>query len=74
MTVTFLTELIEMETPLGRGYAIVLETTAHDYFWTVAFEDGALVTFTQNKIRICRSYTHGRISDEEMRQIIKKYP
>ncbi len=66
-----LTDLIAMETPLGPGYAIILETTGHDCFWTVALENGALVTFTQDRIRIATSYTHRRgITDERMRAII----
>lgn len=65
-------ELIPVVTPLGDGYAIIFETGEHDNYWTVALENGAIVTFPQNKIRVCRSYTHGRgISDEEMKEIIK---
>ena len=68
-----LTELIPVETPLGSGYAIIIESSAHDYYWTVALENQALVTFTQDKIRIARSYTqHRGIEDAEMRKIIQK--
>lgn len=68
-----LPELIKVETPLGRGWAILVEGTAHDYFWTVALDTGALVTFTQDQIRITNSYTHGRgISHERMAEIIKR--
>jgi hypothetical protein len=28
------TLVIPVETPLGRGQAIIVETTAHDCFWT----------------------------------------
>lgn len=67
-----LNDLIPMETPLGFGYAILVETNAHDQYWTVALNNGALVTFPQHKVRISRSYTHERgISDEEMKEIIK---
>ena len=66
-----LNDLIPVETPLGSGYAIILESGAHDQFWTVALENGAIITFTQDKIRISRSYTHHRgIKDEEMEDII----
>ena len=58
MSVVVLPELIEMETPLGRGHAIVLETTAHDYFWTVVLGNGALVTFPQDKVRAARSFMY----------------
>jgi hypothetical protein len=65
-------EPIPVETPLGNGRAILVERTPHDYWWTVAMDDNrALVTFPQNKLRICRSYTQERgISDEEMKEII----
>lgn len=65
-------EPIGVDTPLGPGRAILIERTQHDYFWTVALDTCALVTFTQDKIRIFESYTHGRgISDEEMRGHVK---
>lgn len=64
-------ELIPVETPLGSGYAMLFESGEHDNYWTVILENGALVTFTQNKIRVSRSYTHGRgIDDKEMREIV----
>lgn len=67
-----LTEIIPVTTPLGEGYAIFLQAEQLDYWWTVALDNGAVVTFPQNRIRICRDYTHGRgISDEEMRRIIE---
>lgn len=72
MSALQLSELIPMETELGFGYAILYEGGEHDSYWTVALENGALVTFPQNQVRVSRSYTHGRgISDEEMREIIK---
>lgn len=41
--------------------------------WTVALENGALVTFTQDRVRIANSYTHRRgITDERMRGIVRK--
>lgn len=58
-------------TPLGKGYAILVDTGAHDQYWTVALDSGALVTFAQDRIRIARSYTHRRgITDEEMNRIV----
>lgn len=67
-------EPIPVETPLGSGRALLVERTPQDYWWTVAIDENqALVTFPQNKLRICRSYTHERgISDERMREIIKR--
>lgn len=68
-----LNQIIPMETPLGFGYAIILECGAHDNFWTVALNTGALVTFRQDQIRISNSYTHDRgISNEQMREIVKR--
>ena len=67
-----LDELVPVETPLGSGYAMLFESGEFDNYWTVILENGALVTFTQDKIRVSRSYTHGRgIDDDEMRKIIK---
>jgi hypothetical protein len=66
-------EPIRVDTPLGRGYALFVEACAHDYYWTVGMDNGALVTFTQDRLRIARSYTYRRgINDEEMAQIIKE--
>lgn len=68
-----LDELIPVETPLGFGYAIIFETGEYDNYWTVALENGALVTFTQDRIKVSRDYTHRcGISDEQMREIITK--
>lgn len=67
-----LLELIPMKTPLGDGYAVIFESGEHDNYWTIALENGAIVTFRQDQIKMCRSYTHGRgISHEEMKEIIK---
>lgn len=66
-----LREPIEVTTPLGRGHALLVESTSQDQYWTVALDSGALVTFVQAKIRITRSYTQQRgITDEEMKRII----
>ena len=68
-----LKELIPVETKLGSGYAIIFESLAHENYWTVALDNGAIVTFAQEKIRIADSYTHNRgISDNNMLEIIKK--
>lgn len=71
MAVLQLQEMIQVKTPLGDGYAIIFETGEQDNYWTVALENGAIVTFTQDRIRIANSYTHRRgISDEQMKKII----
>jgi hypothetical protein len=67
-----LREIISVTTPLGHGYAIFVEPGEHDSFWTVVMDNQAVVTFTQEQIRISRSYTHGRgITDSQMKQIIQ---
>ena len=70
-TLIQLHEAIEVETPLGYGTVLFVESGERDLWWTVALESRAVVTFPQRKIRVERSYTHGHgISDEEMRRII----
>lgn len=67
-----LRELISVQTPLGHGYAIFVESGEQDNYWTVALDNCAIVTFTQEQIRISRSYTHGRgISDRQMKRILQ---
>lgn len=66
-----LKELIPVVTPLGDGYAIIFESGEHDNYCTVILENGALVTFTQDRIKVARDYTHRRgISDSEMKEIV----
>lgn len=65
-------ELIPVHTPLGFGHAMFIEFGEFDTWWTVVLENQAVVTFPQEKIKVSRSYTHGRgISDSQMRRIIK---
>ena len=72
MMLTELRHLIPVETPLGRGYAILIESEPHDQWWTVVLDSGAVVTFPQERIRVQRSYTLGRgIDDAEMTEIIE---
>ena len=72
-TLLQLSELIPVKTLLGDGHAIIFEAGEHDNYWTVALNNGAIVTFKQDKIRMCRSYTHDRgISDIEMKEIINE--
>jgi hypothetical protein len=67
-----LKEVIPVETPLGKGYAIIFEGNAHDNYWTVALDNCAIVTFRQDQIRIARSYTHSRsMTNEQMKEAIK---
>jgi len=66
-----LPEMIQVKTPLGDGYAVIFESGEQDNYWTVALDNGAIVTFTQDRIRMANSYTLRRgIDDETMRKII----
>lgn len=65
-------ELISVNTPIGHGYAMLLEPGEFDSYWTVVMDNGAVVTFPQEQIRVSRSYTHGRgISHRQMKAIIR---
>ena len=73
MAILQLQEMIPVGTPLGDGYALILETQSHDHYWTVALGNGARVTFRQDQLRIANSYTHGRgITDAQMKTHIKR--
>lgn len=65
--------LWEVDTPQGYGRAILLESKDNDYYWTVVLADSlAVVTFPQNKIRICRHYSLNlKFSEEEMTVVLK---
>jgi hypothetical protein len=55
-----LTNVLDVETPLGRGWAIILEASTQEYYWTVVLKDTrAIVTFRQKEIRLARNYTLG---------------
>lgn len=71
--VTQLAEFIAVETPLGDGYAVLVETGGDDQLWTVIISNSrAFVTFPQNKLRAKRSYTHGRdLNDAQMLEILE---
>jgi hypothetical protein len=63
----------EVGTPLGRGRVLFVTCWAHDNEWTIALVNSAVVTFTQDRIRMGRSYTHGRgISDKQMKTYVDK--
>lgn len=72
MALAFVPDPFLVDTPLGRGFAIVLETDHHDYWWTVELQNsGALVTFQQREIKIARNYTLGsRMTTTEMKKIL----
>lgn len=62
----------EVETPLGWGKAILIESKDNDYYWTVVLADsGAFVTFPQNKIKACRNYSLGiNFTDSDMKRVL----
>ena len=69
-----LNERIEMDTPQGRGYAIIFESDNDENFWTVILsESRAIVTFKQREVRIARNYTWGQdFSHEDMQNILSR--
>lgn len=69
-TIYQLPEPFQVKTPLGSGYAIMIEARAHDNMWTVILDNGAIVTFTQDRIQATSSYTHRRGIDDETMKII----
>lgn len=72
MSAIELRELIPVHTPVGDGYALIVELGQHDNMWTVILDSGGVVTFQQSKITVWADYTHERgINDERMRQILK---
>lgn len=65
-------ERISVETPLGHGYAILIHGGQEDHWWTVILDNGAIITFTQDRIKASRAYGLRRgISDKQMKKIIK---
>jgi hypothetical protein len=67
-----LKELIPMKTPIGDGYAIMFEGDGHDHYWTIALDNGAIVTLRQDQVRIANSYTHLRgINHAQMKKIVE---
>lgn len=63
---------IQVDTPLGRGVAILIESSCHEHHWTVILKNKAIVTFRQNQIRACNNYSAGvGLTSKEMRKILK---
>lgn len=74
MSLLELESLLEVETPLGRGKAFLIESSDHDYFWTVVLDDScAIITFRQHQLKVVRNYSYGwGITDTEMGEIIEQ--
>lgn len=69
-----LDEWIPVETPLGTGYAFMIEIENHDNWYTCFMADRSIVTLRQEKLLTLPSYTHGRsMSDAEMRAAIARF-
>ena len=66
-------EPLPVETPLGKGLAILVECNVSDYKWTVVLESRALVTFQQKDILVQRDFTNDRgITADMLREIIDR--
>lgn len=70
-----LKNLLEVETPFGRGKAFLIESADNDYYWTVILDDScAIMTLRQNQITAVRNYTMGwGMTDKEMAEILKAH-
>jgi hypothetical protein len=63
---------IPVKTPVGNGYALFVESTQHDHYWTCVLDNGAVLTVTQDRIRVARCYERRRgLGDSEMRAIVE---
>jgi len=68
-----LEDKLEVETPLGRGKAILVSESDYDTFWTVVLDDScAIVTFRQHELKVVRNYGMGwGMSVRELEAVIK---
>lgn len=74
MSTTILPEWLALDTPQGRGHAFMVETGQGDNLYTVILENRAIVTFTQDRVLACKSYTHRRgMDDVELRAAIARW-
>jgi hypothetical protein len=53
---------IEVETPLGHGWAMIYNDDGEEVYWTVFHDDGTVFIFRNNEIRASNSYTRGRFN------------
>lgn len=67
--------LLDVETPLGKGIAFMLESRDNDYFWNVILtETRAVVCFRQEQLLIGKNYSMGwGRTDEDMAVILDKF-
>ncbi len=64
--------MLEVDTPFGRGHALFIEGVNHEYLYTVILHDTrALMTIPQDQLLVTRSYTHKwGMSKEDMKGIL----
>lgn len=69
-----LSNMLEVDTPLGKGVAFLIEGGDHDYFYTcIMKETRAIVTFRQHELQVTRAYTLGwGMTHDDMRKILEK--
>jgi hypothetical protein len=64
---------IEVETALGKGKTLFVETTPDDNMWTIALRTQAIVTMHQREFLISKSYTdHRGLSLEDLTRGIEQ--
>lgn len=66
---------LEVDTPLGKGVAFLIQSGDNDYYWTcVLKETRAIVTFKQQEILVTRHFTFKwGFTNDDMRQILDRY-
>jgi hypothetical protein len=65
---------LEVDTPLGRGTAIFIESADNDYYWTVVLNDTrSLITFRQNEILVTRNFSMGwGMEMDDMKKVLNE--
>lgn len=58
--VIVLDQWLPVETPVGKGYAFIIELEQADNWYTIALDSQAIVTLPQEKVLMRKDYTHGR--------------
>lgn len=69
--ISYETDMPHVQTPLGPGRVLFIETSAFDNEWTcIITKTLAIVSFKQKRLRWGRNYTDGfGIDDETMKTI-----
>lgn len=71
MSIVRFSDMPYVDTPLGPGRALFVETGVHDTEWTcIITKTRAIVTYKQKRLRWGRNYTDGfGITDEQMAKV-----